>query len=40
MKHLIVSSLQHDETKIENERNTMNYRIFINTETELKKFTR
>ena len=40
MKHIIVSCLLHDRTKIENEMKTMNYRFLINTAAELKKFIR
>ena len=37
IKHIIVSCLKHDRTKIKKERKSINYRVFINTETELKK---
>ena len=40
MKHIIVSCSQHNKTEIENERKSIDYRIFINTKTELKKFTK
>ena len=40
IKHIIISCLQHDKTEIKNERKSINYRTFINTKTESKKFTR
>ena len=40
MKHIIVSCSLHDRTEIENERKTIDYRLFINTAAELKKFIR
>ena len=40
MKHIIVSCSLHDRTEIENERKTIDYRFFINTAAELKKFIR
>ena len=40
MKHIIVSCLLHNKIDIKNERKTIDYRFFINTVVELKKFTR
>ena len=40
MKHVIVSRLQHDKIEIENEKKSIDYRFFINTVVELKKFIR
>lgn len=40
MKHMIVSCSQHDRTDIENDRESMNYKDFINTAAELKKLIR
>ena len=40
MKHMIALCLQHDRTEIKNEKKSIDYRIFINTKTESKKFTR
>ena len=40
IKHIIVLCLQHDRTKIKNEKKSIDYRTFINIETELKKFTK
>ena len=40
MKHVIVSCSQHNRIEIKNEKESINYRNFINTAAELKKFTR
>ena len=40
IKHIIVSFSLHDRTEIEKKIKTIDYRLFINTATELKKFIR
>ena len=40
MKHIIVSCSLYNKTKIKNEIKTIDYRLFINTATKLKKFIR
>ena len=37
-KHIIVSCSLYNRTEIKNEKETIDYRLFINTATELKKF--